>query len=107
MATTSESRVTPGSAQAADHAALRRAAVEQDRRAVGRLDQRRVALADVEEGDRGRVGRRVAPQARRAQQQPHRREEADGRAASRRAASLPTSLDGGVSRPERGPRHGA
>ena len=44
-------------AQEASHPCLGRTTVEQDRRAVGVLDQRGVALPDVEEADRQAVRR--------------------------------------------------
>ena len=53
-----------GPPQQTRHARLRRPAVEEHRRAVGVLDQRRVALADVEEAD-GETVRRAGPLERR------------------------------------------
>ncbi len=63
VATTSGEPATPARRSRRDDARLGRAAVEQDRRAVGVLDQGGVALADVEEADREPLGRPRAARA--------------------------------------------
>ena len=74
-------------AQPAHDPGLRRAAVEEDRSAVGVLDQRRVALADVEERD-GQAPRRR----RRSQEDLEPEDERRGcRKAQRQAACAPAS----------------
>jgi hypothetical protein len=78
-------------AQQARDTRLRGAGVEQQRRAIGVLDEGRVALADVEEADREPIGR-----ARRGQQGGHRDEGARRqRGAGRTTALAREAVPGG------------
>ena len=99
----------PRVAQQAGDPRLRRAAVEEDRGPRAILDQRRVALADVEEGDREcvrRIGRRrgVAPCARQEHDGEHnqRRAPAHRRSPPRRRGLEPSRLGAPVKRVEEG-----
>ena len=113
MATTTASRLDAGLAQQPHRARLGRAAVEQDRGAVGVLDQRGVALPDVEKADgeavrpRGRAqGQSGRPGGERGDDAGQRRPP-PGRHAPQRAAELgePSSVRPG-SRAARGQQDG-
>ena len=88
VTTSRSSRRTPACAQARDDAAVRRPGVDEHRVAPV-LDERRVALADVEERDAQAGGRRERPRARRARHHARARAAADrgGAARARRAAA--------------------